>query len=209
MSDEYKPPFTITEKITNLVVDIAEMTGAIALSSALSRNPTLRRENRIHSIHSSLAIERNSLTLDQVSDIIDGKRVLGPPQDIREVQNAYEAYEMMTKLNPYRIMDLLRAHKIMMSDLVKESGIFRSKGVGVYAGMDLIQNVDEKSENSELLPSDKLLKLLRQDGTRSAKDMAAQLEMSDRQIQRLLKTLKDNGRIERTGSNRKGLWKVL
>lgn len=78
------------------------------------------------------------MTEEQVSDVIDGKRVLGPPQDIREVQNAYEAYEIMSKLNPYSVKDLLKAHKIMMEDLVKEAGVFRSKGVGVYAGDQLI-----------------------------------------------------------------------
>ena len=138
MADNYTPPFTTTESITNLVIEIAERTGQISLSNALSRNPKLRRENRIRSIHSSLAIEQNSLTMDQVSDIIDGKRVLGPPQDIREVKSAYEAYELLTRLNPYSIKDLLKAHKVMMADLVKESGTFRSKGVGVYAGMELI-----------------------------------------------------------------------
>lgn len=138
MTDNYTPPFTATESITNLVIEIAELTERISLSDRLSRNPKLRRENRIRSIYSSLAIEQNSLTMDQVSDIIDGKRVLGPPQDIREVKNAYEAYELLTRLNPYSIKDLLKAHKVMMSDLVKESGTFRSRGVGVYAGTELI-----------------------------------------------------------------------
>ena len=138
MSDNYRPPFTMTEEITNLVIEIAELTGKISLSDRLSKNPKLRRENRIRSIHSSLAIEQNSLTVEQVSDIIAGKRILGPPQDIREVKNAYEAYELLTRLNPYSIKDLLKAHKIMMTDLVREAGTFRSKGVGVYAGTELI-----------------------------------------------------------------------
>ena len=138
MPERYIPPFTMTDEITNLVIEIAEITGAMTASEQLSKNPKLRRVNRVRSIHSSLAIEQNSLTKDQVSDIIDGKRVLGPPQDIREVQNAYEAYEIMTKLNPYSVKDLLKAHKIMMGGLVKEAGVFRSKGVGVYAGEQLI-----------------------------------------------------------------------
>lgn len=138
MSDNYKPLFTMTEEITNLVIEIAELTGKISLSDRLSKNPKLRRENRIRSIHSSLAIEQNSLTIDQVSDIIAGKRILGPPQDIREVKNAYEAYEILTTLNPYSVKDLLKAHRIMMADIVKEAGTFRSKGVGVYAGTELI-----------------------------------------------------------------------
>ena len=134
MPERYIPPFTMTDEITNLVIEIAEITGAMTVSEQLSKNPKLRRVNRVRSIHSSLAIEQNSLTKEQVSDIIDGKRVLGPPQDIREVQNAYEAYEIMTKLNTYSVKDLLKAHKIMMGGLVKEAGVFRSKGVGVYAG---------------------------------------------------------------------------
>ena len=138
MADTYTPPFTMTDEITNLVIEIAELTGAMTVSEQLSKNPKLRRDNRIKSIHSSLAIEQNTLTEEQVSDVIDGKRVLGPPQDIREVQNAYEAYEIMSKLNPYSVKDLLKAHKIMMEDLVKEAGVFRSKGVGVYAGDQLI-----------------------------------------------------------------------
>ena len=138
MSDIYTPPFTMTDEITNLVIEIAELTGAMTVSEQLSKNPKLRRKNRVKSIHSSLAIEQNSLSIDQVSDVIDGKRVLGPPQDIREVKNAYEAYELMTKLDPYSVKDLLKAHKIMMAGLVKEAGMFRSKGVGVYAGDQLI-----------------------------------------------------------------------
>lgn len=138
MSDKYTPTFVMTDQITNLVIEIAELTGAMSVSEQVSKNPKLRRENRVRSIHSSLAIEENSLTIDQVSAIIDGKRVLGPQQDIREVQNAYEAYETMTKLNPYSEKDLLKAHKIMMDGLVKEAGKFRGKNVGVYAGDQLI-----------------------------------------------------------------------
>ena len=136
--DSYIPPFTMTETITNLVIEIAELTGAMTVSEQLSKNPKLRRDNRIKSIHSSLAIEQNTLTEEQVSDVIDGKRVLGPPQDIREVQNAYEAYGIMSKLNAYSVKDLLKTHKIMMEGLVKENGAFRTKGVGVYAGEQLI-----------------------------------------------------------------------
>ena len=138
MSEIYQPPFTMTEEITNLVIEIGEQVGAVAAYDSLQPNPTLRRESRIKSIHSSLAIEQNTLTLEQVSDIIDGKRVLGPPQDIREVKNAYEAYEKVSSLDPYSVKNLLLAHRIMMEGLVKEAGVFRSKNVGVYAGTQLI-----------------------------------------------------------------------
>lgn len=101
-------------------------------------NPRLRRENRIRTIHSSLAIEHNTLTIDQVTAIIDGKRVLGNPNEIQEVKNAYEAYELILKLDPNSVEDLLSAHKLMMKGLVPENGRFRSKGVGIFDGEQLI-----------------------------------------------------------------------
>ena len=101
-------------------------------------SPHLRRENRIRTIHSSLAIEHNSLSLDQVTAILDGKRVLGNPNEIKEVQNAYQAYEMMLRLNPNSVEDLLTAHKLMMQGLVPENGKFRTGGVGVFDGDRLV-----------------------------------------------------------------------
>ena len=138
MSDTYIPPFTMTEEITNLIIEIGEQVGAAVTYDSLQPNPKLRRESRIKSIHSSLAIEQNTLTLEQVTDVINGKTVLGPPQDIREVKNAFEAYERISTLDPYSVKNLLRAHKIMMEGLVKEAGCFRSGNVGVYAGKQLI-----------------------------------------------------------------------
>lgn len=138
MSDIYTPPFVMTEEITNLVIEIGEQVGAVAAFDTLQPNPRLRRENRIKSIHSSLAIEQNTLTFSQVTDVIEGKTVLGPPQDIREVKNAYEAYERVSALDPYSVKNLLLAHRIMMDGLVREAGRFRSGNVGVYAGEQLI-----------------------------------------------------------------------
>lgn len=138
MNDIYIPPYTMTEEITNLVIEIGEQVGAVAAYDSLQTNPKLRRESRIRSIHSSLAIEQNTLTLGQVTDVIDGKVVLGAPQDIREVKNAYEAYERVSALDPYNVKNLLLAHKIMMEGLVKDAGRFRSGNVGVYAGSQLI-----------------------------------------------------------------------
>ncbi|MBR4908588.1 MAG: hypothetical protein IKZ43_06230 [Acidaminococcaceae bacterium] len=93
MKEFYQPPFTMTEEITGLVIEIGELVGAVKVYETLRANPMLRRANRIKTIYSSLAIEQNTLTLEQVSDIIEGKRVLGPQEDICEVKNAYEAYE--------------------------------------------------------------------------------------------------------------------
>ncbi len=138
MSDGYVPPFQVTEEITNLTIEIGQYAGFTTAFEELHPNPVLRRENRIRSIHSSLAIEQNTLTLNQVSDVIDGKRVFGPPQDIREVKNAYEVYDAVSSFDPYSVKDLLRAHQIMMEGLVREAGVFRSGNVGVYAGTQLI-----------------------------------------------------------------------
>lgn len=126
-----KPPFEINEKIMNTVIDIAELVGKVSVSNNISSNPTLRRTNRIHTIYSSLAIEQNTLNIDQVTAVISGKRVIAPPKDIAEVKNAYEIYEHMDKLDPYSMDDLLKAHGVMMNGLVNESGAFRSSNVGI------------------------------------------------------------------------------
>lgn len=125
-----KPPFSITTKMLNLVVEISHKLGTLQLD--FERNLHLRKNNRLRSIHASLAIEANSLTLEQVTDIIEGKRVLGHPKDIREVQNAYDAYDEMINYSPYSVRDFLKAHKLLTTDLVKEAGKFRSKDVGIY-----------------------------------------------------------------------------
>lgn len=138
MSDKYVPPFTMTEEIVNMVIEIGELVGQISAHDKLSTNPKLRRENRIKTIYSSLAIEQNTLTLEQVTDVIDGKRVLAPPAEIHEVKNAYEAYEELQKLNMYSVKDLLKAHKLMTEGLVKESGVFRSGNAGVYSGNHIL-----------------------------------------------------------------------
>ena len=138
MSEAYQPPFQITEEITNLIVEIGEYVGSITTYESMRQNPVLRRENRIKLIYSSLAIEQNTLSLDQVTDVIEGKRVLGPPQDIREVKNAYEAYERVSSLDPYSVKNLLLANKLLMDGLVKAASSFRSGNVGVYAGDQLI-----------------------------------------------------------------------
>ena len=125
------PPFEITNTIINEVAEIAELIGHLTVTAKLSTNPVLRRNNRIRSIHGSLAIEQNSLTLEQVTAVINGVRVLAPPKDVAEVKNAYEIYERLDSLNPYSIDDLLHAHGIMTRGLVDESGEFRSRPVGV------------------------------------------------------------------------------
>lgn len=126
-----KYPFQINSNIINLVADISELSGQISINSKLTNSPQLRRTNRIKTIYSSLAIEQNTLTIEQVTDVIAGKRILAPPKDIAEVKNAYEIYERLDSLNPYSVEDLLHAHGVMVRDLVIEAGEFRTKPVGV------------------------------------------------------------------------------
>ncbi len=126
-----KPPFEITNAILDEIAEIAELVGQVNATSGLSTNPMLRRTNRIRTIHASLAIEQNTLTLEQVTAILNGKRVIGPQKDIAEAKNAYEIYEMMEQLDPYSVEDLLSSHAVMTRGLVEESGCFRSGPVGV------------------------------------------------------------------------------
>lgn len=135
---KYKPPFHMTDRITNLTAAISEQLGQIKILSRGNLTPHLRKENRIRTIHSSLAIENNSLSLEQVTAIIEGKRILGNLVEIKEVKNAYATYDMMLTLDPYSVNDLLRAHKAMMNELISESGKFRSGGVGVFNGKVLV-----------------------------------------------------------------------
>lgn len=134
----YTPPFSVTETIINLVAEISEKIGSITAWQHMSINPRLRRDSRIRTIHGTLAIENNTLSLSQVTDVINGKRVLGAPEEIREVKNAYEAYERLLSFDPYSIDDLLKGHAILMDGLVKETGRFRSGGVGVFKGSQVI-----------------------------------------------------------------------
>lgn len=101
-------------------------------------NPVLRKENRIKTIQSSLAIENNSLTIDQVTAIMEGKRVLGAPNEIQEVKNAIDAYHLMQQINPHSEKDLLKAHRLMMQDLIKENGKYRSSGVEVFGNEGIV-----------------------------------------------------------------------
>ena len=135
---KYRPPFHMTDRITNLTADICEQLGQIKILSNGKFSSYLRKENRIRTIHSSLAIEHNSLSLDQVTAIIDGKRILGNPVEIKEVKNAYTTYEMMLTLDPFSVDDLLKAHEAMMKELISENGRFRSGGVGVFNGKALV-----------------------------------------------------------------------
>ena len=138
MTTDYQPPFSINSKVISLVADISELLGSISTANKLSNNPILRRANRIKTIQASLAIENNTLSLEQVTALLNGKRVLGAPAEIREVKNAYEVYEQLLQYDPHKIADLLSAHSILMAGLISNAGAFRTTGVGVFKNNQVV-----------------------------------------------------------------------
>ena len=318
----YTPPYQLTDAILALSAEIAAKVKEISIRSTLSTQPHLHRANRIRSVHSSLAIEHNSLTLDQVTALLNGKRVLAPAQEVLEVQNAFRAYDLLPSLDPYDLDDLLKVHRVMMEGLVAEAGTFRNQGVGVYAGdrlihagtpaqyvpetmqqlfdwlrntqahplisssvfhyefefihpfadgngrtgrlwqtlilqkwepifaylpvesmilahqsdyyivlnaantqgsstvfvefmlemiLDALKNVYVEQHGSSvgLSREEQLLALLRQDGHMTIPRMAERLGIGERQVRRLLASLKDQGRLRREGSSKSGRWVVI
>ena len=132
MEDKYTPPYEITDEMLELVSQIMENLGKLNSVNELEKLPRLRRVSRIKTIHSSLAIENNTLSIEQVTDVLDGKKVIGPEEDILAVKNANEAYKMIDKINPYSQEDLLKIHAIMMQNIIPNNGQIRTKQVGVY-----------------------------------------------------------------------------
>ena len=316
MEAGYVPPFDMTENIANLTVDICLLVNGANSGAKLSKNPILKRKNRIRTIHSSLAIENNTLTEEQVTAVIEGKHVIAPARDIMEVQNAYEAYGLMDNTNPYSIDDLLNIQRVFMKDIMDDAGHFRDRGVGVYRGAELIhlgtrpeyvqklvEDLIDWAKNSKLHPlikssifhyefefihpfsdgngrtgrfwhslilsrwnnifswipleslvhehqqeyyqaiagsdregkstkfiefslklikqvlqgndeanggavKDRILSFLKKNPTSSAKDIAASLSLSSRQVERVISSLKEEGKLVREGSNKAGRWVV-
>jgi len=133
-----KPPYTITPRTLELVASISEKLGEVK-SAYLHRPPAeLRKRNRIKTIHSSLEIEGNTLTVEQITALLNNKRVLAPMKDIQEVKNAIAAYDELENFKPYSIPSLLAAHKILMAGLVDRPGEFRNSSVGVVKGSDVV-----------------------------------------------------------------------
>jgi len=135
-----KPPYQISNSILRLIQEISQKIGE-ANTLNLDKPPTeLRRNNRIKSIFSSLSIEGNSLSLDQVTSILNNKRILGPKNDIIEVKNAIETYDLLNVLDPTKKSDLIKAHKMLMRNLIKNPGKFRTGSVGIVKG-DKIEHI--------------------------------------------------------------------
>ena len=134
----YKPPLEITNKMLTLSISITEKVGKVNSFNSLKRMPILRRNNKIKSIHSSLAIEANSLSINQVKDVIEGKVVLGPLKEIQEVKNAYNAYSNITNFDGYSEQDLLKAHFLLTNSVCDLPGKYRNHGEGVFDGSKVI-----------------------------------------------------------------------
>jgi len=148
---KYQPPYAITPAIVNLVAEISETIGRYTVLAERNLTPRLRRENRIRTIQASLAIENNTLTLEQVTAVIEGKRVLGHPREIQEVRNAFATYEAMEGWDASAEEDLLAAHELLMRGLMDETGRYRSGGVGIFRGEQLVHMAPPADRVPELM----------------------------------------------------------
>lgn len=131
---EYQPPFNITNEIIDYISKIMEKIGNIDNYKDLDRLPRLRKQNRIRSIYSSCAIEANSLSLSEVTDIVNGKTVVGDETEIKEVKNAIKAYDLIEQIDPYSLKNLLEIHKIIANNLISNPGTLRNNAEGVFDG---------------------------------------------------------------------------
>ena len=156
-----KPPYDITKTILNFYGQITEALGICQSLMLVKPEARLRRQNRIKTIQSSLAIEGNTLNIENVTAIIDKKKIIGPQKDILEVQNAIKAYDSLTSFNPYKKQDFLNAHKILMSDIVSHAGEYRKTQVGIMKG----RQVTHIAPMSDMVPGlmNDLFKYLKQD----------------------------------------------
>ena len=147
----YQPPFQLTHRMTALVADIAERLGAWKAANRGALVPELRRGNRIRSLQASLAIEQNTLSVEQVTAVLAGKPVLGSPKEVQEVRNAFTAYEAMEGWQPHRLADLLQAHGLLMAGLVDRPGRLRDRDVGIWRDGELLHMAPPASQVARLV----------------------------------------------------------
>ena len=145
-----KPPYEITSKILKSITSISEKIGEANAKYLVKTNPTLRKQNKIKTIHSSLNIEGNSLSEEQITAILENKRVIGPAKDIAEVLNALAVYETLSQFKPYAEKDFLKAHKMLLKGLIDTSGKYRTQGVGIVKGSK-VEHIAPPSENVPFL----------------------------------------------------------
>lgn len=150
-----KPPYEITSEILKYITSISEKIGEVNAKYLIKTNPTLRKQNQIKTIHSSLSIEGNTLTEEQITAILENKRVIGPEKDILEVLNALEVYKNINKLKPYNQKDFLKAHKLLLQKLIDNPGKYRTQSVGIVKGSK-IEHMAPPFENVPYLMKDLL-----------------------------------------------------
>lgn len=148
-----KPPYEITPEILKHITSISEKIGEVNAKYLIKANPTLRKQNQIKTIHSSLRIEGNTLTEEQITAIVENKRVVGPEKDIIEVLNALETYKMLSKFNPNKEKDFLTAHQLLLKNLIEKPGKYRNQGVGIVKGSK-VAHVAPPFENVPFLMKD-------------------------------------------------------
>jgi len=148
---KYRPPFTITPQILNLVAGISEAVGRLTALTQQASALRLRRINRVRTIQGSLSIEGNTLSEAQITAILEGQRVIAPPREVQEVKNALAAYDFFGTWRPASESDLLEAHRILMSGLIDEAGLYRSGGVGVMAGRRVVHMAPPASRVPQLM----------------------------------------------------------
>lgn len=148
-----KPPYEITPEILKLIVSVSEKIGEVNAKYLVKQNPTLRKQNKIKTIHSSLSIEGNTLSEEQITAILKNKRVVGPQKDITEVLNALEVYDNLNSLKYQSEKDFLKAHKLLMKNLIEYPGTYRKKGVGIVKG-GKIEHIAPPYQNVPFLMKD-------------------------------------------------------
>ncbi len=148
-----KPPYDITPKILKLITSISEKIGEISANLIDRPSPQLRKQNKIKTIHSSLRIEGNTLTQEQVTAIIEDKKVIGPKKDVIEVLNAIKVYDSLTTFNPLSSKSFLSAHKLLMNELIEKPGKYRSQGVGIFQGAK-VAHITPPAQNIPKLMND-------------------------------------------------------
>jgi len=153
MTLSMKPPYDITPKILKLITSISEKLGEINATYLSKQSPQLRKQNRIKTIHSSLQIEGNTLTEDQITALIENKRIIGPEKDVMEVLNAIKLYDNIEKYKFYSDKSFLKAHKELMNGLIQNPGKYRTKGVGIVKG-NIVEHVAPPAENVPFLMKD-------------------------------------------------------
>lgn len=148
-----KPPYEITTEILTLIMAISEKIGEVNAKYLVKQNPTLRKQNKIKTIHSSLSIEGNTLSEEQITAILENKRVVGPQKDITEVLNALEIYTNLNSLKYKSEKDFLKAHKLLMKNLIENQGAYRKKGVGIVKGSK-VEHIAPPYQNVPFLMKD-------------------------------------------------------